>query len=145
MSRSTDPGHFFQTDASEATRARRVAKSGNKNGNPIVLQSKILSAIADPFSTSCIYIAESAGCVRKVDIEVGMMGVIKTTVRARLMFSRLEIRRRFIEAQQHLSHPSRLEEEEEILYLQDVGTKIFGPGIGIAECLVQDTRAILTL
>ncbi|CAG8959969.1 hypothetical protein HYFRA_00012686 [Hymenoscyphus fraxineus] len=68
MSRSTDPGHFFQTDASEATRARRAAKSGNKNGNPIVLQSKILSAIVDPFSTSCIYIAESAGCVRKIDV-----------------------------------------------------------------------------
>ncbi|TGO64688.1 hypothetical protein BCON_0006g00910 [Botryotinia convoluta] len=69
MSRSTDPGHFFQTDASESTRARRAAKSGNKNGNPIVLQSKILSLIPDPFSPQCIYIAESAGCVRKVNIE----------------------------------------------------------------------------
>lgn len=72
MSRSTDPGHFFQTDASESTRARRAAKSGNKNGSPIILQSKILKAIPDPFSTSCIYVAESAGCVRKVNIEVGM-------------------------------------------------------------------------
>jgi len=72
-SRSTDPGHFFQTDASEATRARRAAKSGNKNGNPIVLQSKILNAIPDPFSSSCIYLAESAGCVRQVDVEVGMI------------------------------------------------------------------------
>ncbi|KAF8864332.1 WD40 repeat-like protein [Acephala macrosclerotiorum] len=69
MSRSTDPGHFFQTDASESTRARRAAKSGNKNGNPIVLQSKILSVIPDPFSPACVYIAESAGCVRKVNIE----------------------------------------------------------------------------
>ncbi|RAL61559.1 hypothetical protein DID88_009598 [Monilinia fructigena] len=69
MSRSTDPGHFFQTDASESTRARRAAKSGNKNGNPIVLQSKILSLISDPFSSQCVYIAESAGCVRKVNIE----------------------------------------------------------------------------
>lgn len=73
MSRSTDPGHFFQTDASEATRARRAAKSGNKNGNPIVLQSKILNVVPDPFSSSCIYVAESAGCVRRVDIEVGMI------------------------------------------------------------------------
>ena len=70
MSRSTDPGHFFQTDASEAIRARRAAKSGNKNGNPIVLQSKILNVIPDPFSPSCIYLAESAGCVRKVNLEV---------------------------------------------------------------------------
>jgi WD40 repeat protein len=72
MSRSTDPGHFFQTDASESTWARKKAKSGNKNGNPIVLQSKILNAIPDPFSSSSIYIAESAGCVRKVNIEVGI-------------------------------------------------------------------------
>lgn len=72
MSRSTDPGHFFQTDASESARARKAAKSGNTNGNPIVLQSKILNAIADPFSAECVYIAESAGCVRRVNIEVGM-------------------------------------------------------------------------
>ena len=72
MSVSNDPGHFFQTDASEATRARRAAKSGNKNGNPIVLQSKILSVVPDPFSSACVYIAESAGCVRKVNVEVGM-------------------------------------------------------------------------
>jgi hypothetical protein len=71
MSRSTDPGHFFQTDASESTRARRAAKSGNKHGSPIILQSKILNAIPDPFSSACIYIAESAGCVRKVNVEVG--------------------------------------------------------------------------
>ncbi|ESZ98529.1 hypothetical protein SBOR_1061 [Sclerotinia borealis F-4128] len=69
MSRSTDPGHFFQTDASESTRARRAAKSGNKNGNPIILQSKILSLVLDPFSSQCVYLAESAGCVRKVNIE----------------------------------------------------------------------------
>jgi hypothetical protein len=75
MSRSTDPGHFFQTDASESTRARRAAKSGNKNGNPIVLQSKILNVIPDPLSSACIYIAESASCVRKVNVEVGMITV----------------------------------------------------------------------
>ncbi|TVY51149.1 putative WD repeat-containing protein [Lachnellula cervina] len=69
MSRSTDPGHFFQTDASESTRARRAAKSGNKNGDPIILQSKILNVIADPFSPTSIYIAESAGCVRKLNLE----------------------------------------------------------------------------
>jgi hypothetical protein len=57
--------------ASEATRARRAAKSGNKNGNPIALQSKILDIVADPYSTSCVYVAESAGCIRKINIEVG--------------------------------------------------------------------------
>ncbi|KAG9235021.1 WD40-repeat-containing domain protein [Amylocarpus encephaloides] len=69
MSSSVDPGHFFQTDASEATRARRAAKSGNKEGNPIVLQSKILNAIADPFSPDSIYIAESASCIRRINME----------------------------------------------------------------------------
>ncbi|KAL2066229.1 hypothetical protein VTL71DRAFT_2300 [Oculimacula yallundae] len=69
MSRSTDPGHFFQTDASESIRARRAAKSGNKYGNPIILQSKILSCVPDPFSSAAIYIAESAGCVRKVNVD----------------------------------------------------------------------------
>lgn len=75
MSRSTDPGHFFQTDASESTRARRAAKSGNNNGKPIVLQSKLLGLITDPFSSQCVYIAESAGCVRKVNIEVGKINI----------------------------------------------------------------------
>lgn len=71
MSQSTDPGHFFQTDASESKRARKAAKSGNKNGNPIALTSKILHATPDPFSSTSIYIAESAGLVRKVNVEVG--------------------------------------------------------------------------
>ncbi|KAI1007895.1 hypothetical protein K3495_g338 [Podosphaera aphanis] len=69
MSRSNDPDRFFQTDASEETRARRAAKSTNKYGNPLKLQSKILSVIPDPFSSDLIYIAESAGCIRKINIE----------------------------------------------------------------------------
>lgn len=73
MSRSDDPDNFFQSAASDATRARRAAKSGNKNGDPIILQSKILSLIPDPFSAECIYIAESAACVRRVNIQVGMI------------------------------------------------------------------------
>lgn len=71
MSRSTDPGHFFQTDASEAIRARRAAKSGNKNGDPIKLMSKILDVAVDPLSPACLFVAESAGCIRKVNVEVG--------------------------------------------------------------------------
>ncbi|KAH8593359.1 WD40-repeat-containing domain protein [Bisporella sp. PMI_857] len=69
MSRSKDPGHFFQTDASESARARKAAKSHNTNGNPIVLRSKILNIVPDPQSSSCVYVAESAGCVRRVNIE----------------------------------------------------------------------------
>ena len=71
MSRSTDPGHFFQSDASEAIRARRAAKSGNTFGDPIKLQSKILAVVADPASPASVYVAESAGCIRRVNLEVG--------------------------------------------------------------------------
>ncbi len=70
MSRSTDPGHFFQSDASEAIRARRAAKSGNAFGDPIKLQSKLNAIAVDPFSNDCLYVAESAGCIRKVNLEV---------------------------------------------------------------------------
>ena len=70
MSRSTDPGHFFQSDASEAIRARRAAKSGNTFGDPIKLQSKILAVVADPASSASIYVAESAGCIRRVNLDV---------------------------------------------------------------------------
>ena len=51
---------------------RKIAKSKNENGNPIRLQSKILAVVADPFSTNSVYIAESAGLIRKVGLEVGM-------------------------------------------------------------------------
>jgi hypothetical protein len=50
---------------------RKVAKSKNENGSPIRLQSKILAIVADPFSTKSVYIAESAGLIRKVGLEVG--------------------------------------------------------------------------
>lgn len=73
MSRSTDPGHFFQSDASEAIRARRAAKSGNTFGNPIKLQSKILAVVADPASSASVYVAESAGCIRRVNLNVSRL------------------------------------------------------------------------
>lgn len=133
MSRSTDPGRFFQTDASESTRARRAAKSGNKNGNPIVLQSKILSVIPDPFSTACVYIAESAGCVRKVNIEVSER-VSRVTIVV-LIFVRLEIRRPSIEGRLHLLPLLLLVVKEGLQYSQDAGTRISGAGIEKAKPL----------
>lgn len=69
MNRSSDPGHFFETDASKATRARKATKSANKNGDPIVLKSKILHVIIDPSSSEHVYVAESAGCARRVNIK----------------------------------------------------------------------------
>ncbi|KAL7269166.1 hypothetical protein RUND412_008187 [Rhizina undulata] len=69
MSRSVDPGHFFQTEASLETAARRAAKAGNKNGSPLTLSSKLLSIRPDPTNPSRVYVAESGGFVRRVNIE----------------------------------------------------------------------------
>ncbi|KAI1106734.1 WD40 repeat-like protein [Jackrogersella minutella] len=71
MNKGTTADHFFQTDAEQAKRDRRAAKASNKNGNPIVLKSKILAAIQDPTSPSAILIAESAGSVRRVNVDTG--------------------------------------------------------------------------
>lgn len=54
-------------------RQKREAKSGNKFGKPIVLKSKIAAAVLDPNSPSTsVFIAESAGSVRKVNIDVSI-------------------------------------------------------------------------
>ncbi|KAJ4306960.1 hypothetical protein N0V88_000333 [Collariella sp. IMI 366227] len=47
---SSDPEHFFETDAAQEKRARRAAKANNKYGNPINLKSKILAAIPTPLT-----------------------------------------------------------------------------------------------
>lgn len=50
---------------------RRAAKSSNKYGSPIVLKSKILAVAADPHSpSSTVYVTESSGAVRKVNVNV---------------------------------------------------------------------------
>lgn len=57
--------------AANAERARKAAKSGNKYGDPISMKSKILAAIPDPANPSgSIFIAESAGFARRVNLEV---------------------------------------------------------------------------
>ncbi|KAI2632387.1 WD40 repeat-like protein [Hypoxylon sp. NC1633] len=71
MNKGTNPDQFFQTDAEQAKRERRAAKAGNKNGSPIALKSKLLAAISDPTSPSCILIAESTGSVRRVNVDTG--------------------------------------------------------------------------
>ncbi|OAA46207.1 WD40 repeat-like-containing domain protein [Metarhizium rileyi] len=66
---SVDPDHFFETDASQAQRARKASKAGNKNGDPLEMKSKILAAVPDPKSPlSRIFIAESAGFVRRIEL-----------------------------------------------------------------------------
>ncbi|KAI1471386.1 WD40 repeat-like protein [Daldinia caldariorum] len=71
MNKATSTDQFFQTDAEQAKRDRRAAKAGNKNGNPIALKSKLLAAISDPTDPSSVLIAESAGSVRRVNVDTG--------------------------------------------------------------------------
>ena len=60
-----------QASAEQQTRKRRTAKAGNKYGNPIQLKSKILAAVVDPRTPrSAILVAESAGSVRRVTLDV---------------------------------------------------------------------------
>ncbi|KAI9785508.1 MAG: hypothetical protein M1839_009249 [Geoglossum umbratile] len=71
MSRSTDPGHFFQTETSLEETARKSQKAGNDNGKPITLPSKILAVEPDPRDIGRIFVAESGGTVRRVVLETG--------------------------------------------------------------------------
>ncbi|KAL2057836.1 hypothetical protein ABVK25_001453 [Lepraria finkii] len=70
MSKFTDPDHFFQTNHSLAETTRKASKSKNNFGSPIRLQSKILAVLADPTHDAAVYVAESAGTVRRVVLEV---------------------------------------------------------------------------
>ncbi|RYC63078.1 hypothetical protein CHU98_g3129 [Xylaria longipes] len=71
MRQGTSTGHYFQTDAEQAQTERRAAKASNKNGNPVVLKSKLLAAVPDPSVSSSLFIAESTGSVRRVDVDSG--------------------------------------------------------------------------
>ena len=53
-----------------AQRARREAKAENSNGNPIRLPSKVLALIVDPTSAKRIYVSESGGNARRIDLDV---------------------------------------------------------------------------
>jgi WD40 repeat protein len=69
MSRSNDPGHYFQTTSALEETARKAAKSKNDTGNPFKLPSKILAVVADPQDGNQIYIAEAAGNVKRINLE----------------------------------------------------------------------------
>jgi len=63
-------GHFFQTSDSLVSVERKAAKAKNKLGRPIKLSSKLLAVTADPFDERAVYVAEAAGEVRRVVLEV---------------------------------------------------------------------------
>lgn len=70
MSRSDDPGHYFQTSDAIATNERKAAKAKNKRGDPIKLPSKILAVQADQSHDGLLYVAEAAGEVKSVNLDV---------------------------------------------------------------------------
>jgi WD40 repeat protein len=71
MSRSDDPGHYFQTTAALNEETRRAAKASNTKGSPIKLPSKILAVIPDPRDHDAVYVAEAAGNIKRVNVKDG--------------------------------------------------------------------------
>jgi hypothetical protein len=71
---SRGPTLNVNSSALEET-ARKAAKSKNDRGNPFKLPSKILAVVADPEHESQIYIAEAAGNVKRINLEVGQISV----------------------------------------------------------------------
>lgn len=71
MSRSNDAGHFFQTSSALETSKRKAAKASNKYGKPVTLPSKVLALHADPGDGDAVFVAEAAGSVKKVVLDVG--------------------------------------------------------------------------
>lgn len=70
MSKSTDAGHFFQTTDALATSERKAAKAKNKHGDPIKLPSKLLAVHVDHGNSEAVYVAEAAGDVKKINLDV---------------------------------------------------------------------------
>lgn len=70
MSVPDDPGNYFQTTDSIATIERKEAKSKNKHGNPVKLPSKILAIETDPNRGDSVFVAEAAGEIKRVIVEV---------------------------------------------------------------------------
>jgi len=87
--------------AEQSKRARRDKKSSNKYGSPIALKSKILAAVPDPNSSSCIFTAGSASSVYQLDITVSSPppeSEITVIVGSGLIMNRMESSRRFTAA-----------------------------------------------
>jgi hypothetical protein len=77
MSVSNDPGHFFQTSTALEKQKLRGQKASNKNGDPLVLSSKIITFVLDPESGKAgggglprLFTGESGGLARRVNLEV---------------------------------------------------------------------------
>ncbi|KAF1961275.1 WD40 repeat-like protein [Byssothecium circinans] len=75
MSRSNDPGHYFQTTSALNEEARKAAKAKNTKGKPARLPSKLLAVASDvdgaSGSAEAVFVAEAAGNVKRVFLETG--------------------------------------------------------------------------
>ncbi|KAL4964501.1 WD40 repeat domain-containing protein [Aspergillus stella-maris] len=71
MAASTHRDDFFQTTSALDEQNRKDLKSKNTDGSPIRLQSKVLAVRADPFDNNVVYVAQSGGTVRKINLETG--------------------------------------------------------------------------
>jgi hypothetical protein len=49
---------------------RKSGKSKNEAGDPIRLTSKLLAVVSDPFDQGAVYVAEAAGTVKRIVLEV---------------------------------------------------------------------------
>lgn len=78
--------NYFQTTDDLATSERKKGKSLNKYGKPIKLPSKLLAAHVDPFNHGAVYVAEGAGTIKRVILEVSHLA----TVVCRLIWARQE-------------------------------------------------------
>lgn len=72
-------GHFFQTSESLVSGQRKAAKAKNKLGRPIKLSSKLLAVTPDPFDGRAVYVAEAAGEVRRVVLEVSFRPIMSVS------------------------------------------------------------------
>ncbi|BFZ61064.1 hypothetical protein YB2330_002122 [Saitoella coloradoensis] len=75
---STNRNAFFQSDASQASAARRAlkAKHSSKHGSPVELKSKILALCIDELASEglekpIVFTGESTGIARRIDLNTG--------------------------------------------------------------------------
>ncbi|KAF8441224.1 WD40-repeat-containing domain protein [Terfezia claveryi] len=68
MSITTDTDRFFQSSDALRASTRRARKAANTRGSPVPVGSKILALLSDPASPDRVFVAESAGLARRLQL-----------------------------------------------------------------------------